>query len=424
MNGIEQERLLARRIVQRMGETGQPPERGALRVNVGTDVFLEALKREYLEPIRAVGLNSTFKLIQGPFGGGKSHFLRCFREIAWQEGFATSLVNVSPRECPFTDMQQIYRRVAETVELPPGDDVAEPVQGIDAVLRQIVEARAEATDEPTLFEWLRNEAAHARVESHAWRRAAFLYMEAVLARQTQRTELLGDWLRGTRVPSSEVQRLGVREDLEPSTAFRWLRSLVQLFRVLDIPGIVLMFDEMDRTLSLPRRQRREIGDNLRQLIDSCGQSILPSAVCLYAVPPEFMTNVVPEYPALEQRLRGPTTFSDVCPTAPIIDLDRVPLAPEEMLRAIGKKLFGLYTIAHPEAALDEATQDANLLALARQIGGSQLEIGSRRTFVRAAVALLAEQHRAGQRILDEEEIRRLAGLSAELPPAPEGEEVF
>ena len=36
---------VARHIVQRMGETGQPPERNALAVNVGTDEYLDVLRK-------------------------------------------------------------------------------------------------------------------------------------------------------------------------------------------------------------------------------------------------------------------------------------------------------------------------------------------------------------------------------------------
>ena len=49
---------LALRIVQRMGETGQPPERGALFVNVGTEEQLEVLRTRYLAEIRETGRNA------------------------------------------------------------------------------------------------------------------------------------------------------------------------------------------------------------------------------------------------------------------------------------------------------------------------------------------------------------------------------
>ena len=109
----------ARHIIHRMGETGQPPERGALFVNVATNDILETLRVEYLAQMRESGRNSSFKLVQAPFGGGKTQFLLSLREIAWREGFATSRVDLSPKECPFNRTEKIYQAVAQGVELPP-----------------------------------------------------------------------------------------------------------------------------------------------------------------------------------------------------------------------------------------------------------------------------------------------------------------
>ena len=133
---------LARSIVSRMGETGQPPERGALAVNVGTDDVLSVLREEYLVPMREAGRNSSFKLVEAPFGGGKTHFLYCLREVGWREGFATSIVDVSPEECPFDDTLRIYQAVVRQLELPPDSLAVVPDRGIDAVLRQLQIGRA------------------------------------------------------------------------------------------------------------------------------------------------------------------------------------------------------------------------------------------------------------------------------------------
>ena len=171
---------LAKSIVQRMGETGQPPERGALAVNIGTEDVLRLLREEYLVPMRETGRNSSFKLIEAPFGGGKTHFLYCLREIGWQEGFVTALVDVSPEECPFDDTLRIYQAVARNLELPPDSIHEEPARGLDTVLRSLVKSRVEAYGEEEVFDWLSEEFLDAQVESHAVRRAAYLFMQAIL----------------------------------------------------------------------------------------------------------------------------------------------------------------------------------------------------------------------------------------------------
>lgn len=383
---------LAQRILQRMGETGQPPERGALFVNVGTTDALDLLREEYLVPMREFGRNSSFKLVQAPFGGGKTHFLHCLREIAWVEGFATALVGVSPEECPFDDTLRIYKSIVQVLELPPGSPEERPERGIGAVLRRLLAERVAAAGEASVRAWIDEELRQAPIESHALRRAVVLFLHAGLDRDVDRQELLEAFLRGESVGARELAELSIRERLEDRTAFRFLRSVIQLLRELDVPGVVLMFDEMDRTLSFSPKRRREIGDNLRQMIDYCGQSILPSLLAVYAVPPEFQSIVVDEYPALAQRLHQAARFAPDNPMAPVIDLDHLPLPPEALFREIGNKLFELFRLAR-ESKLDPALQRANLELLARYMAESALETGSRRTFVKRAVALLHAQEK-------------------------------
>lgn len=426
MNGEERvtDPILAAEILRRMGEAGQPPERGALAVNVGTDGILDLLRREYIVPIRETGRNSTFKLVQAPFGGGKSQFLHCLREIAWREGLVTALVGISPKECPFDDVARIYRAVAQSLQTLPPDPLAETDLGIDAVLRTELEKRRELVGDEELRAWVKEEVGHGRVDSHAVRRAAELFLLSTLDEDEDVAEVTGSFLRGDDVTRSELMSHRIREELSDKSGYRFLRSLIQVLRAMGVPGVALLFDEMDRVMSLTVRRKKEIGDNLRQMIDHCGRQELPGLLLAYAVPPEFMTLVVPEYPALEQRLKSARRFSAASTLSPIIDLDGLPLSPVELLTGIGEKLLDLFRIARGDVVTD-ATQKPNLIALAREFGEHQLESGSRRRFVKAAVSLLFEQAGEGEKKLSASDVRTLAGrANLEVLHPLDEEEVF
>ncbi len=399
---------MALKILDRMGSTGQPPERGAQHVNVATGEILKVLRDEYLRPMQASNRNSSFKLVQAPFGGGKTHFLHCLRELAWSEGFATALVGLSPKECPFDRPESIYKEVARRIELPVAELEPESRPGLEKVLRQVAESQIESNGREVFVEWLRSDFARANIEDRTFGRGVRRFLEAVASDDLDAEELLGDYLLGHSLPNQELAPFRLRETLNSENAFRWLRSLVQSLAALGMPGVVLMFDEMDRNMSLSVRRRREIGDNLRQMIDYCGQSLLPSVLLCYAVPPEFMDTIVPEYPALAQRLKGAAQFSGTSPLQPIIDLDHLPLGTTELLSAIGARLQELAELAHGQS-FDAEMQRANLGELARELGERSFESGTRRTFVKAAVSLIEEQRREGERLLTPDEIRRCAG---------------
>ena len=424
MNAEELTPDLAQRILDRMGSTGQPPEFGAGFVNVGTDEQLEVIRREYLVPMRESGRNSTFKLVQAPFGGGKTHFLHCLRELAWREGFATALVGLSPKECPFDRPVAIYREVARRLALPVDGPDEEPLVGLDRVLRQLAEARVAEHGAGVFVEWLGSEFASRGIESRAFARAVRTYLTAVAEGDPEAEEIVGDYLVGEDVSPRELAPYRLREQLKDDCAFRWLRSLVQCLSALGLPGVVLMFDEMDRNMSLSVGRRRAIGDNLRQMIDYCGQSQLPGVVWCYAVPPEFMDTVVPEYPALAQRLKGAARFSGKSPMQPIIDLDHLAMDSTEVLESIGLKLLRLARVAH-DHEFDAELQEKNLGELAHELGERSFESGTRRTFVKAAVTLLEEQRLGDEHLLSTEAIRRLGGSqSADEVELMPGEEAF
>jgi hypothetical protein len=245
----------------------------------------------------------------------------------------------------------------------------------------------------------------------------------VLQGETDAEDSLSAFLRGESVPASELRAYGVREEIRRETGFRFLRSLVQVVQALGAPGLVLAFDELDRNLSFGPRRRRAIVDSLRQLIDLCGREALPGLLCLYAVPPEFLTRVVPEYVALQQRLEAPVTLSVRSPQAVVIDLENLDLPQAELLTRIGERILDVFEAA-TAAGLDHELQTRNLGLLAGEVLERTWDVAHRRAFVKAAVALLHEQRGAGERELTPAEVQGLTSQAATVEPLGDDAEEF
>ena len=381
---------LARHVLDRMGQTGQPPERGVELVDVGNGRRLAILEREYLAPIAAARSGSTFKLVQAPYGGGKTHFLLCVRERAWRHGFASALVGLSPDACPFDDPGRIWQAVARELCLAPVDAETVPGRGIETVLAQLVDQRRAAVGDAALRGWLRRDLRRLPTDAPALRAAVVAWCRAELDEDDSALDLAGAWLRGEVVKLGEVRHLGIRASIDRSSGLRMLRGLCQLLQAFGVPGLFLGFDELDRNLSLPTRRRAMVADNLRQIVDLCGTGALPGLVCLYAVPPEFLRDVVQEYPALQQRLEAPAALSRQSPQAALIDLDRSELPPAEVLRRIGLRILALFQQVQGRR-LDRRLQEHNLGLLAHEVMAGSFDLAHRRAFVKAAVDLLHRQ---------------------------------
>ena len=56
--------------------------------------------------------------ICGSYGQGKSHSLTYIQDRARKENFATSMINLDPREIPFHDFRQVYRALVANLKFP------------------------------------------------------------------------------------------------------------------------------------------------------------------------------------------------------------------------------------------------------------------------------------------------------------------
>jgi hypothetical protein len=402
----------AAHVLQRLGESGQPPEHGVELINVGNESYLDVLENEYFE--RQLKGGASFKLVQGYFGGGKTHFLYCVRDMAWRHGFAVAVVELSPTECPYDDTLKVYSTVARRIAMPADGQEHQPRYGISDLLRDLVDRRvdestadlrAQGVERPKIeahenvSKWLHREVARTPCESVSYRKAVVEFALGWLNEDYERVGRLEAWLRGEPVPRGEVRDYGVYEEMSRSNGFLMLRSLTQMIKGLGFSGTALLFDEVDRNLSVSAKRSQTIGDNLRQVIDLCGRHQLPNTLFMYAVPPEFMRTVVPDYPALYQRLKTPVPLSVRSPQAVLIDLEQLDLSPQNLLTAIGEKLIPVFE-ASRSVELDDDLQSNNASMLAQACVNTQFEVNHRRLFVKTFVDFLHLQNIDGEHELD------------------------
>lgn len=400
---------LARQIIEVLGQSGTPLSKGVSYYNVGNETLLNTIDAHYLGSYLADG-GAVFKLVVGDYGSGKSHFLYCVRDRAWQRNFAVSKVDLSPKESPYDDQRRVYAAVASSTIWHELGDLGEDERGLsrflEGTLRRIAGGHgldlhdpgaAELPDVRALMQTL----ATTPIDSLSFHKAVQGYLTALLRDQELRLEALGRWLHGEEVSPEDMRDLrsiGVTEKINKNNAFKMLRSLCQVVRALGYSGLVLLFDEGDRMLSVGGRSEKVATDNLREVIDRCREE-LPGAMFLYAVPPAFIYDIVPKYPALQQRIQAPNYFSRANPFSPQINLDQLDVPDDELLTAIGSRLLAIFEIAYG-IRLDPALQADNISAFAQAALDSYLAISHRRLFIKALVTEWYRQKEEGEQAVD------------------------
>lgn len=403
----------ARAILNTMGESGAPPLEGLELVTVGLEEYLQVIEEEYLGRLLGEAGGSAFRLVQGSYGAGKTHFLSCVRSLAQRHGFLTCSVNLSPRECPYQDALRVYQvawanlswryragqRVGEGLNAEAEGEELQ-VRGAEAILRLIAQGQVESE--------LAGPWGEIPVENYTFRRVAGRLVEAYRQGREEEAELLEHWLSGQAGSDRQLLRqLGIYDEVASDNAFPILRSLVALMTALGFPGVVFLFDEVDIQISSANAQQmRAIGDNLRQLIDLCASSRLGKVIFFYATPPEFMQVEVSAYPALQQRLARPLNMSKASPQSVVIDLEGAQREPATFFKELGLKLLDLAQIAWSWDEPQRELQEANLGRLV-DFMSQQVFSGGYRLFVKFWLALLQEQYALQPHPLTEERCEEL-----------------
>ncbi len=408
-------------IIHSLGTSGQPPKLGALHLNVGTGPILRRFREDYLEGIcaSADGLDGQgiCKWVEGDYGNGKTQFLRCFQEIAWELNYVTAFVELSQDECPLDRPDRVYGAVARAVQARPmnaGD--VDRSKGFDVALAQLLDRKfpqvlTGVPDEGLKAEavnWVESELKSLAVESTALRSAAVIHLLARLNGDEEKTNLSGLYLRGEPVPPPELKKLGIYEKIDKANGFRMLRSMCQLLQRSELAaGTVLLFDEARRTLSLMSAKGQKVAcENLLSVINRCNQGELPGTVFLYAVMPEFFTNFAVQYPALLQRC-GPST------RIPLNTIEGI--RESDLLVKIGRRIAQIFGAAYEFTFDDAAALDRNLMELSTAAIQETMGTGTRRLFVKSCVQMLKNARENGIAELDATAVQRLlAGVSDEL----------
>jgi hypothetical protein len=246
------------------------------------------------------------------------------------------------------------------------------------------------------------------VDSPPYQAAVLATFDALIRDNDERLESLSRWLMGeTTTPDDTkiLREVGVTGKINKPNAFRMLRSLCQIIRALSYSGLILLFDEVDRMASVGGKAEKLATDTLREVIDRTRED-LPGAMFVYAVPPQFINDIVPKYPALQQRVRAPGRFSRVNHFSPLISLEHLDLSEDDLMLAIGEKLIPIYEVAF-NTQLDHTVQRANAVILANVARDVFLDVSHRRLFVKSFVVELSRQQYGEQHTITEEEAQAI-----------------
>jgi len=345
----------AQMIVQSVGGHGQPPNWGFQFFSVGLDPYLQVIENDYLKGLVGNG-GASFKVVVGPYGSGKTHFLYSVREVAFKHNYVVSYCSLSTTETPFHKLELVYKGVVSNLMKPAGPD--ELLRGVDkglepflkATVHEVTEAlRSEQIGEDELKERLYKFATDVTsgLDNYAFSKAMRSAIIALVDERLEDFETALQFLNGEGYDPTRHRDMGILEPIERKSAFSMLRSLSGFCRNLRYNGLVVLFDEAEHSGALSTKQKEAIVANLRELIDQVARPEFPYTMFFYAIP--NLSQLIegsrsPAYEALIQRIR--TIFEVDNPEGVQIRLANIGKQRIPFMKQVGSRLCAIYEIAY------------------------------------------------------------------------------
>ena len=388
-------------ILAHLAEVGTPPTGGAdvIKVSAGLRPTLERIARETLPFVAAGG--SDLQFVFGPYGRGKTHYLKALAQWGREHGFVTAYVDGQDNQSPFRELDQTYRAIAGRMT-PPGTPETRPFFGVSG-LAKVVEASFIGRDRAgrrQVVERIQDD----RALAPDFRNLVLAYctqavlgdgdedvaerLEALLAATSTYRVTLGELYRMHRDLPRPLGKLSRRN------AAIWLRAMLSLPRVLGYAGLLVLFDETETALQrgrLPQRLRHLA--HVRTFIDHMATGAFRGCGVYYAVTEEFIVDARAHLQALSQRIERTRRPGASNPRAVWVDLDEVTV-PGPREPAFFEELAGRILGIGREAGLLAGDADRiqrELGSLADSYALENINEGAVREYVKEAAARVAQE---------------------------------
>lgn len=397
-------------LLRKIAQNGTAPNYGCELFGTGYEDAYSRLLEEIIEGTLADG-DSTEKFIVGPYGSGKTHFLRQFCSMAEDRGCVTSEASLT-KDVDYTNGLVVYNEFSSQIK-PPGKSET----GIKELLKASLEnAQIIFTESDQIDGWIET------LEDHQYAHDQFgrvlgRALRSIYENDKETVVPLCRWLQGEVHNRELIRSLPDGLFLQPVPkpeqglkASQLMRSLGQFIRLSNFKGTVICFDEAEQGLSVSAKKEQIIQSLLLSQINAINDLENGSLLILYAFTNDLESRFM-NLPALAQRISTPAGhcfFRDNNTNAAVINLT-LNATEEEDLSSMGHKLCDLfyeYFGDNPGLPIDDAK--TRITKLAEDAFLTSASVSNRRELMRNTalylLSLLPEERPAPQQPDQEDEV--------------------
>jgi hypothetical protein len=382
-----------------LAEHGTAPDDGCSLFGVGYESAFTRLQVTYIDDRFRRG-GSAEKFVVGPFGSGKTHFLRQLMEVGRKNDCVTAEIKLN-KNLDYSQGLVVFQEIARQLRCPGKD-----VHGLRSVILDAVDRLRRNAEEAGL-------PAEEIIKSWVSGLTEQDFPQPAFGRVLQKSlralavEDMGVFDLGVRWLSGEVTDRGIAKVLmESPVASSEIRihahnsrlALYKFIKYAGYRGTIVCFDEAEQGIAVERKKMIKIFSSLLAEINAIVDLKDGAVMIVYAITPDVMTKINTDMPMIQSRLKDPgpdNGFFSGNTLAPTIDLTLRP-SPVDELRHIGERLVELFFDEVPDA--DQARRTStyeSVQGLAEEVDRLDAAASARREMVRRVCVPLVNSCRVG-----------------------------
>ena len=287
--------------------TGAVPNIGLHHVQVGREREIEAFLQD-IERIADGG--STFRLVTGEYGSGKTFFLSLIRSVALEKKLVTAHADLDPTRRLHATTGQARSLYAELMKnlstrlKPEGGALAGIIEKF--ISSTINEAKESGVGEARAIQQ-KLEHLTEMVNGYDFAAVIAAYWQGFEQGNEQLKSDAIRWLRGEFTTKTEARTaLGVRTIIDDASFYDQLKLMGRFVRLSGYKGLLVCLDEMVNLYKITNTQSRNSNyEQILRILNDSLQGTTEGLGFILAGTPEFLTDTrrgLFSYPALQSRL--------------------------------------------------------------------------------------------------------------------------
>ena len=287
--------------------SGVVPRVGLQHIQVGRSDELKSFIKD-LETIADGG--SSFRLIIGNYGSGKTFFLSLVRSIALEKGLVTMTADLSPSKRLYGNEGQARRLLADLVT-SLSTRTKQDGNALTNILEKfisIAQVKAEKEREEISFtiKNMLNEL-NDFPNGHSFAYIVYKYWEAYDTENDALKNCVLKWLKGEYATKTDTMRdLGIRDFINDASFFNTLKLYSVLVKKAGYKGLLINLDEMVNLYKAAHGTSRKMNyEEILGILNNTLQGTVSNIGFIMSGTPEFLTDTrrgLYSYEALRSRL--------------------------------------------------------------------------------------------------------------------------